>query len=365
MRIGNRDMYRSLFTVLILLGCTRCFGITLEEIAENAIPSVVKIVTYDITGTQKGQGSGFFISPRKIITNEHVVGGAYSAAVFTNEGYYDLITILNADEHMDLAILSVVAENEVPLQINADAEFKPGQRVVAIGNPLGLEKTLSDGLISAVRTIDQLQILQITAPISPGSSGGPLLDEDGRVVGVVCATVSEGQNLNFAIGVKTLCQFLVMAERPAELKVAGSRVLWRVIVKWIVTVIVGLLALAFGGGWWVIMIAFMIIALLWYVFSWLCKSIYRIVTLPLRQRCRSMIVARDGSSCHPPQSSVSSHNLDASFDDGIVDKDTDYRVLHCWKCGCVNYFDPNSDEEILCSECEALIPIPRELQNGE
>jgi len=358
-------MYRPLSIALVLLACTRCFGATVEEIAENAIPSVVQIVTYDITGDQRGQGSGFFISPRKIITNEHVVDGAYSAEVFTDEGYYDLITILNAHEDMDLAILSVDAENEVPLQTNPDAELKPGQHVIAIGNPLGLEKTLSDGLISAVRTIDQLQILQITAPISPGSSGGPLLDQDGRVVGVVSATMREGQNLNFAIGVQTLSQFLVMEERPEELKVAGSRVLWRVIVKWIVIVIVGLIALAFGGGWWVIFIAIMIIVLLSYALSWVCKSIYRLVTLPFRQRHRSTSIADHESESPQGGTFTPSYTPDPTFDDDIVDENDDYRTLHCWKCGSANYFDPDTDEEIVCSECATTLPVPQELRNGE
>ncbi|MHC4180054.1 MAG: trypsin-like peptidase domain-containing protein, partial [Planctomycetota bacterium] len=123
------------------------------------MPSVVQIVTYDDTGAEIGRASGFFISPQKIITNEHVVDGAYSAEIFTDEGYYDRITVLNADEDMDLAILRVDADDEVPLPINPDAELKPGQRVIAIGHPLGLEKTLSDGLISGVRITDQLQIV--------------------------------------------------------------------------------------------------------------------------------------------------------------------------------------------------------------
>jgi S1-C subfamily serine protease len=135
-------MNRSLSLALILIVFTPCFGITPEEIAENAIPSVVKIITYDITGAQKGQGSGFFVTPRKIITNEHVVEGAYSAAVFIDERCYDLVTILKTEVDMDLAIISVNADNEAPRKINPDAELKPGQRVLAIGNPLGLEKTL-------------------------------------------------------------------------------------------------------------------------------------------------------------------------------------------------------------------------------
>ena len=269
---------------LALLALTQCSGATVEEIAERSMPSVVEIVTYDDTGTETAQASGFFISPQRIITNAHVVDGAYSAEIFTDQAYYDRVTILNADKDMDLAILRVDAQDEIPLQINSDAELKPGQRVIAIGHPLGLHKTLSDGLIGAVRTVDEVQFVQITAPISGGSSGGPLLDEEGRVIGVVFSFMPEGQNLNFAVGLETLNEFLVLEESPRQLKVAGSYVLWRVVVKWIVTVIGALIALAFSGAGWMIMIGIVLIILLWHMLPWLWKSIYRRLTLPFRQR---------------------------------------------------------------------------------
>jgi len=359
-------MNKSLVLVLVLLAGKQCFGATIEEIAENATPSVVQIIIHDITGAQRGQGSGFFISPQKIITNAHVVNGAYSAEVFSDEGYYDLITILNVDESMDLALLSVNAKNEVPLQTDPDTELKPGQRVIAIGNPLGLEQTLSDGLISAVRMIDQLQILQITAPISPGSSGGPLLNEDGRVIGVVSATMREGQNLNFAIGIKTISEFLVTKECPEELKVAGTRVLWRVVQKWTMRVIGVLIALAFGGGGLgagIIIIAITVIVLLWHVLSWVCKSIYRLVMLPFRQRQCSTREADYELTYSPSQPSTPSHTSNLRLD--TTDENDDDTMIHCWKCGSKNCLSADSDAEVICSECETTLPIPRELRNAE
>jgi len=349
-------MHRLLATALLLLTSTRCLSATVEQIAENALPSVVRIVTYDITGARRGEGSGFFISPRKIITNAHVVDRAYSAEVFTDSDYYDMITVLKKDEDMDLAVLSVNAENERPLQTNPDAELKPGQRVIAIGNPLGLEKTLSDGLISAVRMIDHIQVLQITAPISPGSSGGPLLDEEGRVIGVVSATMREGQNLNFAIGIQTLGDFTTFDDNPEQLKVAGTRVLWRTIVKWIVNVVVGLIALAFGGGWWVIFIAIMIIVLVWQVGAWLCKSVWKLLSWPFR---RSKQVPVSGLTQTTP------YNSDSLWDETPETEDSDLPTLHCWKCGTGNRFDPDLDEEVTCSECFTPLPIPTELRNEE
>jgi len=275
-------MRASLPIALALVASTQCWGATVEEVAESALPGVVHIVTYDVTGAGIAEGSGFFVSPRKIITNEHVVDGAYSAEVFTDQGYYDRVTILNADQDMDLAILSVDAEDEIPLQLNPDAALKPGQRVIVIGHPLGLDKTLSDGLISGVQTIDQVQIVQITAPISDGSSGSPVLDEEGRVIGVVYAGFDEGQNLNFAIGVETLTEFLALEGSPRQLEVAGSYVLWRVVVTWIVKVIAAMIRLAIAGC--LIMVAIAGMVRLWRVVSWLSKFIYRLLTRLFRRR---------------------------------------------------------------------------------
>ena len=347
------------FVILGLTISSASLALKTEEIAESAIPSVVQIVIYDITGSQRGQGSGFFITPKKIVTNAHVVEGAYSAEVFTDNGYYDQVTILSSDEDVDLAVISVNAENEVPLQINQGAELKPGQRVIAIGNPLGLEKTLSDGLISAVRKIEHLQLLQITAPISPGSSGGPLLDENGQVIGVVSATIHEGQNLNFAIGTETLSIFMSGGEHPEELKVAGSRVMWRAIVKWILAVVVGLIALLFSeGGGFVIFIVIIIIVPLWYALSWICKTIYRLCTIPFKKRTRPAIQTPNESQITSPLNSRS------TYDDETMDEDEE-STIHCWKCGYENYFDPAIDKEIMCIECDTSLPIPRELQMEE
>jgi S1-C subfamily serine protease len=226
-------MRAMLSIALALFAFAPCSAATVEEIAQKSMPSVVAIITFDDTGLGLCQGSGFFVSPQEIITNAHVIDGAYSAEVYTDKHYYDRVTILNANEDVDLAILSVDAKDETALQIKPDPEPKPGQRVVTIGHPLQLQKSLSDGVIGAVQTTDRLQVLLITAPISHGSSGSPVLDEEGRVIGVVCATDKEGQNLNFAIGAQTLAKFLALRETPRPLKVAGSYVLWRVALNWV------------------------------------------------------------------------------------------------------------------------------------
>jgi len=321
--------------ILLCIGfCAKVSASQIEDVAANALPSVVKIVTYDITGAKRSQGTGFFITPRKILTNAHVVQKAYSAEVFAEENYYDRITVLHIDEEVDLALIQVEAKNEKPLLLSTSTELKPGQRIMTIGNPLGLEKTLSDGLISAVRTSDSFQMVQITAPISPGSSGGPLLSEDGHVVGVVSATIEEGQNLNFAIGIQTLNQFLTQGETPQPLKVAGSRVLWRLVLRWIASVVVGLIALVFGGGWWVIGIVVMILVLAWSFLAWLFKSVWRLVRRVFNRPRQ------------PTGESVTS--------------------VYCWKCGAKNdIVFPEARKDVACSECGSTIRIPDELTGNE
>jgi hypothetical protein len=134
-----------------------------------------------------------------------------------------------------------------------------------------------------VRTEDGLQEIQITAPTSPGSSGSPVLDLEGRVIGVVYAEYEEGENLNLAIGVETLAEFLALEESPRQLEVAGSYVLWRAVAKWTITITVAVVVLALVGGC-VLMLAIVGLVLLWSVVRWLWMSIYRLATRPFRQR---------------------------------------------------------------------------------
>lgn len=253
---------------------------SIADIVEGAIPSVVQIVVYDITGAKRGEGSGFFIGPDKILTNAHVIENGYSAEVFSESEYYDRVTILKSDSNIDLAVIKVDERNEAYLPLEQKQEIRPGERILAIGNPLGLEKTVSDGLVSAIRGVPGgLQIIQISAPISPGSSGGPLLNQQGRVIGVTTAMLSEGQNLNFAVGIRTITNFLDEPDNPRQLHEAKARILWRVILKWVANIIVWLIALAFGGGWWIVIIVILIFTLI----GWVCKNLYRWVAALFRR----------------------------------------------------------------------------------
>jgi len=175
--------------------------LTPQQIAERAVPSVVRIQV------ATGLGSGFVVSSDgRIVTNLHVIAGAKEATVVLADGReLRQVEILAADEALDLAVLKVPADKLPALSLGDSSRVKVGQRVVAIGHPLGLSNTVSDGLVSGVRALSpQISVLQLSAPISPGSSGGPLIDEHGQVIGVSTLIINQGQNLNFGMPVNAL-----------------------------------------------------------------------------------------------------------------------------------------------------------------
>jgi len=148
-------------------------------------------------------GSGFFINQSgDIITNYHVLQGAGSAEVKTSDGKtYPITHIVAVDKQNDIICLSVDIPSKYihPLSLNT-ALPEVGEKIIVYGSPLGLEKTVSDGIVSAIREIPGYgKLIQITAPISPGSSGSPVLNMKGEVIGIATFQFIEGQNLNFAI----------------------------------------------------------------------------------------------------------------------------------------------------------------------
>jgi tetratricopeptide (TPR) repeat protein len=175
----------------------------LPAIIKKIQPSVLTILTYDKNGKDLAQGSGFFIRNNgDVITNRHVLEGASSADVKTAQGkVYPITRVVAEDTEGDLILVSVNIPPDAvyPLLVSASIP-EVGERVIVIGSPLRLEKTVSDGIVSAVREIPQFgKIIQITAPISPGSSGSPVVNMKGEVIGVATLQAVEGQNLNFAI----------------------------------------------------------------------------------------------------------------------------------------------------------------------
>ena len=183
-----------------------------STVAERVGPAVVKI---DVTGRSRrhgGSSSGFFIAPDGlIVTNGHVVSGARAVSVTTAEGERRDASIVGLDEHTDLAVLRTSGARAPFAELDAGRSLKVGQLVVAIGNPLGFEWTVTAGVISALgrslrattgRLIDD--VLQTDAALNPGNSGGPLVDARGRVVGVNTAMIAVAQGICFAIASGTV-----------------------------------------------------------------------------------------------------------------------------------------------------------------
>jgi S1-C subfamily serine protease len=211
---------RAALALLTFLLGTRCnatqagSGSDVVTIARDATKSTVAIVTSDGSGKPFAQGSGFLVSSDgKVLTNYHVIAGADSAIVkFPDGEFFEVEGFLGADPERDLALLKIrAAGKEFPfIRLAADDNIEIGEHIIAIGSPLALEGTISDGIISAIRDGNALsprlsfglRVIQITAPISPGSSGGALLNMRGEVIGITSFGVISGQNLNFAIPIK-------------------------------------------------------------------------------------------------------------------------------------------------------------------
>jgi S1-C subfamily serine protease len=184
--------------------------------------AVVRVVTLDTTGRPLKQGSAFFVdADGLLVTNYHVMADCASARIlFDNDVEIGIDSIAAVDPQGDLALVRVSGREFKCLRL-ADAEAPPvGTRVYAIGTPQGLTNSLSQGLVSGIRRIaPDLLLLQTTAPISPGSSGGPLLTADGNVIGVNTLYLVGGQNLNFAVGTARVKRLLDIERRklvPAQ-----------------------------------------------------------------------------------------------------------------------------------------------------
>ncbi|MCX6844262.1 MAG: trypsin-like peptidase domain-containing protein [candidate division WOR-3 bacterium] len=138
-----------------------------------------------------------------IVTCYHVINGAYPAVVkLLNGASFQDIWVLGCDSTKDVAVIKVKGRDLPAVRLAGSDDVEVGERVVAIGNPRGLENTISDGLLSGVREMEGFNLLQISAPISPGSSGGPVFNSVGRVVGIASATLTESQNLNFCVPIR-------------------------------------------------------------------------------------------------------------------------------------------------------------------
>ncbi|HEX6367460.1 MAG TPA: S1C family serine protease [Longimicrobium sp.] len=194
----------------------RAQSLTPREIAAAAQRATVQIRALDARGGVSGLGSGFFVSPDGVIvTNFHVIQNAHALQVETFDGeVYDNVYHVTSDPRRDVAVLKVPVEGAVTLRLGSDTAAVVGAEVYAMGHPLGQTSTFSDGLVSADRTVRGVSMIQISAPISSGSSGGPVMDGRGEVIGVATMVMTGGQNLNYAVPVRYVRPLLGTGDTP-------------------------------------------------------------------------------------------------------------------------------------------------------
>jgi S1-C subfamily serine protease len=221
-------MYKRIFPQLLLLAISllsvkQTFSQeSLPDLVRRVKPTVVAIATYDSDGEALMTGSGFFLRPGQVVTNLHVIRGAQRCEVKTLDGkgrVFPVAGTIAVDEEGDLALLSVSMPPDRP-RASEVAKVLPdeGETIFVIGNPLKLEGSVSDGIVSAVREVPNVgKIIQITAPISHGNSGSPVFNLKGQVVGVVTVKVTNGQNINLAIAAARLDRL-----RPGRLRTLAS-----------------------------------------------------------------------------------------------------------------------------------------------
>src|SRR6188474_2644676 len=198
-----------LLLALLLAAQIRASQDILPELVRRIKPSAVAIETFDSRGEKLSRGSGFFVEVDRIVTNRHVLEGAYRAEVHSSTGaVFPVKGVLAIDAEGDLALLKIDAPTPpvraLPLDRTSPQE---GESVVVIGNPLGLEGSVTNGIVSAVRDIPTFgRIIQITAPISAGSSGSPVVNMQGQVIGIATLQITGGQSVNFAIPSERISQ---------------------------------------------------------------------------------------------------------------------------------------------------------------
>jgi len=222
--LNNLVLFFCIIIVVLLLATSLSQALTARQIAQNVFPSIVLLVMEDANGQTVSLGSGFFVMDDVIATNLHVIEDAASGYVkiVGQKPKYEIAGLVHADYQRDLALLKITGVKTSPLILGDINQVAVGDEVYAVGNPQGLEGTFSQGIVSSIRKIGSDMLFQITAPISPGSSGGPVLNTQGEVIGIAVATFSGGQNLNFAIPASYLTPLLISIRTHARLVVPLS-----------------------------------------------------------------------------------------------------------------------------------------------
>lgn len=201
--------------VIVVTSSVALAAANLTELVKSIQPAVATVVAYDVNHNVANIGTGFFVNKYgHLITNHHVLIGKFDAEIRTPDGgTYPVRTIVAESQDTDLIKVSVDIPPEKIHWLPISDEVPPvAQHVVVVGSPMGLEQSVSDGIISSVREIPGLGIFfQMSAPISPGSSGSPVVDMKGKVVAVASFQFLQGQNLNFAVSSKSIRNLKIKA----------------------------------------------------------------------------------------------------------------------------------------------------------
>jgi tetratricopeptide (TPR) repeat protein len=207
----NRKLKYILICLMVFTLASQVNAATkLTRLVKKMQPAVVTVIVYDINKEVANIGTGFFIDKRgHLVTNYHVLADKYSAEVRTLEGKtYPVKYLLAENQHADLVkVLVDMPEDEVRWLKVVEELPSIAQRVVVVGSPMGLEQTVSEGIVSSIREIPAIgSFFQMSAPISPGSSGSPVVSMSGNVLGIATFQYLQGQNLNFAISAKSVLE---------------------------------------------------------------------------------------------------------------------------------------------------------------
>lgn len=203
----------SWFVTALVLSVTHLTAATVEDLAERCRPSVVTITHADRLGNHNGMGTGVVIdSDGLIATSLHVIGEARPVQVRFSSGKSFPVTAIHAwDRKLDLAVIKIAAQQLQALPLGNSDSLRNGQSVIAIGNPMGLEQSIVTGVVSGVREFEHSDMIQLAIPIEPGNSGGPLLDREGHVHGLLNLKSVVTDNLGFATPVNRL---KLLLEKP-------------------------------------------------------------------------------------------------------------------------------------------------------
>lgn len=190
-----------------------------EQVFADVAGSIVRVQVADANGRLLHQGSGVVIDSGRVVTNCHVARGGTKITV-KGAGVFQPASLSVADEEFDLCTLNVSGLDAPAVPVGSAIDLRPGQRVYAVGAPMGLELTISEGIVSALREVSEGKMIQTTAPVSSGSSGGGLFNAEGYLVGIITFQHRYGQNLNFAVPADWIAQ---MRDRTGARPAASAR----------------------------------------------------------------------------------------------------------------------------------------------